>query len=246
MVGHGEAMAFIANLLHQVKHRRTPIQHDRLILLPIDVDDLLALRDRRQWLQRHANLLQRRICRMQLAQSSIDQNEGRERLLVFLQPLVTALNHLAHAGEVIDARDGLHLKLAVVGLLHRAILPHHHRGHRLSALNMRDVEALDAPRQLLQRQRVLQCLLNRLHPRLQHAKPLIVRLLRVLANQINERTFFASLRRKNLHAPARSLRQNLRQQRTIRKLHRHKDRSRHIALVQIDLFQQGREKCRRD
>src|SRR6266576_504241 len=245
VIGHGKTVTLVANLLHQVEHGRPPIQHHRLVLLSIDVDDLLALCNGREWLQRDANLLERRVGRVQLTESTVDQDERRERFLVLLQPFVTALDHLAHTSEVIDAGDGLHLKLAVIGLLHSAVLPYHHGGHRLRALDMRDIEAFDPARQFLQRQCILQGLLNRLHSRLQYSKPLIVRLLRILAYQIDERTLFAALRCQNLNAPSRSLSQYLCEKCAIGKLHRHENRSRHVALVEIDLLQQRREEHRR-
>src|ERR1700678_441433 len=48
MVGHGKPMAFVANLLHQMQHGRSAVQHYRFILLTVDIDDLFALGDRRQ------------------------------------------------------------------------------------------------------------------------------------------------------------------------------------------------------
>src|SRR5258707_12324794 len=36
----------------------------------------------------------------------------------------------------------------VTDLLHPAILPHHHAGYFIGALDMRDVEALDAPKRI--------------------------------------------------------------------------------------------------
>src|SRR6266481_7600504 len=117
MVGHGKTVTLVANLLHQVEYRRPTIQHHRLVLLPIDVDDLLALCNGREWLQRNANLLERRVGRVQLTESTVDQDERRERFHVLLQPLVTAMDYLAHTREIIDASDRLHLKFTVVGLL---------------------------------------------------------------------------------------------------------------------------------
>ena len=43
VVGHSEAVGLIANPLHQVQYRGSPVEHDRLIFLPVDIDDLLSL-----------------------------------------------------------------------------------------------------------------------------------------------------------------------------------------------------------
>src|SRR6266481_6469197 len=117
MVGNSETVTLVANPLHQVEHGRSPIQHHRLVLLSVYIDDLLALCNGREWLQRNANLLERRVGRVQLTESTVDQDERRERFLVLLQPLVTAMDYLAHTREIIDASDRLHLKFTVVGLL---------------------------------------------------------------------------------------------------------------------------------
>src|SRR5882757_2754317 len=50
MIGHGKTVTLVANFLHQVKHGRPPIQHHRLVLLSIDVNDLLALCNGREGL----------------------------------------------------------------------------------------------------------------------------------------------------------------------------------------------------
>jgi hypothetical protein len=64
----------------------------------------------------------------------------------FLEALVAAADDLAHGGEVVDAGDGLDLEFAIVGLLHRAVFPDDHGGDGFRALDVRDVEALDAAR----------------------------------------------------------------------------------------------------
>ena len=106
------------------------------------ISSRLAIEARR--LQGDADLFERGVRGVELAQAAIDQDQRGEGLLVVEQALVAALNHLAHAGEVVDAGNSLHLELAVVGLLHRAVFPDDHGGHRLGALDVRDVEALDA------------------------------------------------------------------------------------------------------
>ncbi len=60
------------------------------------------------------------------------------------EAFVAAVDDLAHGGEVVDAGDGLDLELAVVGLLHRAVFPDDHGGDGFGALDVGDVEALDA------------------------------------------------------------------------------------------------------
>ena len=70
------------------------------------------------------------------------------------------MDDLAHGGEVVDAGDGLDLELAVVGLLHRALFPDDHGGDGFGALDVRDVEALDALGRLGEREGVLQGFLH--------------------------------------------------------------------------------------
>src|ERR1700761_8215480 len=77
MVGDGEAVGLIPNLLHQVQDGRTPVQHDGLVLLPIEINDLLPLGDRGQRLRGNAEQFERFGGSMELTQSAIDQNEAR-------------------------------------------------------------------------------------------------------------------------------------------------------------------------
>ena len=160
--------------------------------------------------------------------------------------LVAAADDLAHGGEVVDAGDGLHLELAVVGLLHRAVLPNDHRCDGLRALDVRDVEALDAPRQLGQHEQVLQRLLNCLLRGLQHTEALIVALLRVLADEVDERALLATLRRGDLYAMAGALGQQMTQRLAVGEVHRHEDGCAARMLIDVELLEQGREEGRRD
>ena len=77
MEGHGKAVRLVTNQLHQVQHRRVPVQHHRLILLPLHIDDLFALGDGRQRLIHDAERLQRLRRRMQLPDAAIDQHQAR-------------------------------------------------------------------------------------------------------------------------------------------------------------------------
>src|SRR5271165_1082724 len=47
MEGHRETMRFVAHQLHQVQHRRVTVEHDRIVLLAVHVDNLFALGNRR-------------------------------------------------------------------------------------------------------------------------------------------------------------------------------------------------------
>src|SRR5690349_7262346 len=48
--GDGEAVGFVADLLHKVQDGRVVVERDRFIFLSVDVDDLLALGDGGEWL----------------------------------------------------------------------------------------------------------------------------------------------------------------------------------------------------
>src|ERR1700729_665673 len=182
---------------------------------------------------------------MELAEAAVDKDERRERLIVVEQSLVASLNHLTHAGEVVDAANSFDLKLAIVGLLHRAVFPDDHGGYGFSALDVRNIEALDSSWKFFKGECILQRLLDRLERRLQNSEALIVRLLGVLADKIDERALLAALRRENLDALSRALGQHFGQHNAIGKLNRNKDRSRDVALVEVKLFEQrGEELCR--
>ena len=100
------------------------------------------LRDR---LVAEAELLERVDRGPELALAAVDQHEVGQLLALLEQPLVAAAHHLAHRGEVVGrARHALDPELAVVGLLRQAVLEDDHRGHDVGALDVRDVEALDA------------------------------------------------------------------------------------------------------
>ena len=70
-------MRLIADQLNQVQNWRVPVQHNRVILLPVHVDDLLALGDRGQRLIDNPQLFQRACGGVQLPDAYVDQNEAR-------------------------------------------------------------------------------------------------------------------------------------------------------------------------
>src|SRR5664280_125277 len=222
-----------------------PVEHYRLVLLALDVDDLFALGDRGQRLVDDAQRFQRLRGCVQLSDAAIDQHQARHVLLFFLNPLVTAGYHLAHRGEVVHPDDVLNDELAVVGFLYLAVFPDHHRRDGFRALDMGDVEALNPLGQLRQHERVLQGFLDRFRRRLHDAEALIIRLLGILAHQVDQRALVAALRYVNLYPPLLAFREHFLQRDAIFEVHRNIYRVRHILLVQVDLLQQRRKEFSR-
>ena len=141
-----------------------------------------------------------------------------------------------HRREVVHTIHCLDLKFPVVRLLHRAVFPHHHRGHCLRALNVRDIEALNSPRQSGQHQHILQCLADCLLRRLHHTEALVIALLRILPRQIYKRPLLSAHRNRNLHAMPAAFCQQRRQHRAIRKVHWQIHHPRHVLLIDIELL----------
>ena len=130
---------------------------------------------------------------MELTEAAIDQHQAGHRLLLFLQSFISSRDYLAHSGEVVHSIHGPDDELAVVGLLHLAVLPHHHRSDGLGALNVRDVEALDALGQVRKAEGFLQSVLNGARVRLHHPEALIVGLLGIVAREVEQRPLFPTL-----------------------------------------------------
>ena len=153
MEGDGEAVSFVAHLLHQVQHGRVALQHHRLVLLAVDVDDLLFFCDGRQRLVDDAQLLQGGGGGVQLSQAAVNQDQIRQRLFLFLQPAVAPPHRLAQGREVVAGERAADDELAVVRLLHPTLLPHHQGSDGFRPLQVRDVETLDALGRYLQIER---------------------------------------------------------------------------------------------
>ena len=95
---------------------------------------------------------------VELALAAVDHEQvrrvreplARVRAFVALAEVVAepAGEHLFHRREVVLVVERLHLEAAVVGALGDAVFHHDHRRDDLGALDVRDVEALDAQRRL--------------------------------------------------------------------------------------------------
>src|SRR5271154_7554850 len=107
MEGNGEAMRFIADQLHQMQHRRMVIENYGLALLPVDVDDFFALGYGSQGLIDYFEGFQRLGCRVELTETSVDQDQARHVLFLFAEPLIAPGNHFSHAGKIVYSGYGL-------------------------------------------------------------------------------------------------------------------------------------------
>ena len=110
---------------------------------------------------------------------------------------------------------------------------------------MRNVETLDALRQLRQPQRILQRFLNGFGIRLHHPEALVVRLLGVVAGQVEQPTLVPTLRNQNMNpcgagALARHLLgKQVFQRFTIFEINRHINIPRNVRLTNVELLHEG-------
>jgi hypothetical protein len=84
MKTHSEAVRFIANLLDEMKDRRVALQPNGLILLAEDINNFFLLGNAGDRLVDDFQLFERRRSRVQLADPAVDQDQSRERFLLFL------------------------------------------------------------------------------------------------------------------------------------------------------------------
>ena len=154
---------------------------------------------------------------------------------------IAALDHLAHRGEIVHAGDGLHLEFAIGRLVHLAVFPHHQRGDGFRALDVRDVEALDAAGKLGQHERVGERLLDGLARRLQHAEALRVGLVGVLAGEIDEGFLVAALRHGDFDLVAGALGEERGEGFAVVEVGGDEDRARDVVLVDVELLEEGGE-----
>ena len=205
MVRDGEAVGLVTDFLHEVEDRGAAVQDDGLVFLPVDVDDLFFFGDGGERLEGDPDLFKRGVGGVELAEAAVYEDERGEEFFLVEQAFVATLDDFTHAGEVVIAGDGFDLEFAVVGLLHGAIFPDDHGGYGFCALDVGDVEALDAGGELSECEGVLQGLLNGFLVRLEDAEALVIGLLGVLADEVYERAFIAALGGGELNAMLHAL-----------------------------------------
>ena len=80
MIADGEAVALVADELHQMQHRRMAVEDDRLLFVAVEVDDLLLFCNRGQRLRGQAEGFKGLGGGVKLAQTAIDQDQRGEGL----------------------------------------------------------------------------------------------------------------------------------------------------------------------
>ena len=75
MIADGEAMAFVANELHEMEHGRAAVENDGLVFVAVEVDDFFALGDGGQRLRREAERFESFGGGVKLAEAAVDEHE---------------------------------------------------------------------------------------------------------------------------------------------------------------------------
>ena len=78
VVGDGEAVAFVADLLDDVQDGRAAVEDDGVVFLAVDVDDLFALGDGGERLRGEAELGEGVGGGVELAEAAVDEDERGE------------------------------------------------------------------------------------------------------------------------------------------------------------------------
>ena len=115
------------------------------------------------------------------------------------------------------------------------------RGDGFRALDVGDVEALDARGQLGQHERVGEGLLNGFARGLEDAEALRVGLLGVLAGEVDEGAFFSALRDGDFDAMAGALAEEGGERFAVVEVDRDEDGARDVVLVDVELLEEGGE-----
>jgi hypothetical protein len=156
-----ETMGLVAYLLHEVQCGRIWRQYKRL---PSAQQEQLfhagtPVRPFGHAQQQdicHPQVADNRGRRRQLALATIDQEDIGQFSLAGQYALVAPFQCLAHRRIIVTRGDSANIETPVIGLAGSAIDKHDAGGHRLLALDMADIEALQALRRLRQLQGLLQ------------------------------------------------------------------------------------------
>ena len=204
--------------------------------------------------------VERRVGGGELALAAVDHDQVRHRPAALDDRSIAPAHDLAHRLEVVEdpggrgrvpgRRLGARLRgdaigqrrvlarpdpeLAVFARLHPAVLADHHRGHRLAALERRDVEAVDAPRRGRQLQHEAQRLERVAGAGRRLAAPRLVGHPGVARRQLQQAALVAAARDDDPHPAARPRRQPVLDGRGVLERLRHVDLGRrHVDGVEL-------------
>ncbi len=191
-----EAVRLVANLLDEQQGRRVRRQRDWIDVLA-RVNQLFLLRDAERHEVREAQLFERRVRRAQLAFPTVDDDEIRKGTALFEQLSVTTLDDLVHRREVV-LRGASDAEFSILAFAHASVFAHDHRRHGFAALNRRDVEALDSPRQRGQLQHRLQRLERVVLRGGRRVESRLIRERRIPRREVDQPSLLAALRDANV------------------------------------------------
>jgi hypothetical protein len=150
-------MGLVADALQRVERGRSLIEHEGVQAVGlVNLFGLLGEPDGRNVVE--SEVLQHLERDVELAASTVDQDEVRQHAPLLERLRESPREHLAHRGEVVGAGHRADLESLVVVLLEAAVLPDDHRADLLGSLDVGDVVALDAIGQPRQAERALELL----------------------------------------------------------------------------------------
>src|SRR5215831_12277975 len=95
-----ESVTLVSDLLNQTQDRRAAIEHDGFIFTACDVNNFFSLGDTCKGLIHNIQFIERRLRRMQLSDSAVDEHKIRHRHSFLVETLVPAADDFAHALEI--------------------------------------------------------------------------------------------------------------------------------------------------
>ena len=256
VIADGEAVALVADELDEMEDGGAAVEDYGLGFIAVDVDDFFFFCDGGEGLGGEAEGFEGFGGGVELAEAAIDEDERGHGCGLFgwtgffgawcfchffEDALVAAVDDFAHGGEVVYAEDGHDFEFAIGGFVHLAVFPDDERGDGFSALDVRDVETLDAAGQLGEHEGVGEGLLNSSAGWLEDAEALGVGLPGVLAGEIDEGALFSALGNGDLDAVAGALGEESGKGFAVVEVDGDEDRPRDVVLVDVELFEKGGE-----
>jgi hypothetical protein len=160
---------------------------------------------------------------------------------VIAYAFVAAGYYFAHGGEVVDAEDGHDFEFAVGGLVHLAVFPDDHGGYGFSALDVGDVEALDAAGEFGEHEGVGEGFLDGFAGRLEDAEALDEGLFCILSGEVDEGAFFSALRDGDFYAVVDAFAEEGGEGFAVVEVDGDKDGAGDVLLIDVELFEEGGE-----